>query len=95
MRIDNKKSRELLQRLPTMHAQYKGRLTEARTSAGSVSDYFVEILTAHSPCSSLVVVVNFLLDQFWVFLVVCLLKSIVWEDSVTMLACRLYLVAIS
>ena len=67
--------------------EHKECLTETRTSAGSISDNFVEIITAHSPCRSLVVLLDFLLDQFWMLLVVCLLETIVWDDSVAMLAC--------
>jgi hypothetical protein len=71
-----------------MHMEYKGCLTETRTSAGSISDDFVEIITAHSPFRSLVVLVNLLLDQLWVLLVVCLLETIVRDDSVAMFAYR-------
>jgi hypothetical protein len=68
-----------------MH-KHKGCLTESRTSARSISDNFVEIITAHSPGRSLMVLVDFLFDQVWVLLVVCLLETIVREDSVSVLA---------
>ncbi len=63
-------------------------LTETGTSASCISYDFIEIVAAHSPNRSLMIGFNFLLDQLWVLLVVCLLKSIAWDNSVTVLACR-------
>jgi hypothetical protein len=71
-----------------MHMKHEGCLTESRTSAGRISDNLVEIIAAHSPGRSLMVLIDFLLDQLWVLLVVCLLETIVGGDSVAMLACN-------
>ena len=53
-------------------------LTISSTTAGGITDNFVQIITAQGPLwSALSILTNLLLEKFWVFLVVSLLETIV------------------